>query len=149
MYKKRSLTLAPLLASLIAAGSLVACNRAEEPRTAGQTVDRTIAKADQKTNEIGADARAAADRAAAATADAGAKASNSVRDAAITVEVKALLAKEPNLSALAINVDTAGGRVALRGNAPTGAAKDRATALARSVSGVTAVDNELAVKAGS
>ena len=82
---------------------------------AGQALDQTIAKTEQKTSEIGADARAAADRAAAATADAGSKAANSVRDAAITVEVKALLAKEPNLSALAINVDTAGGRMALRG----------------------------------
>lgn len=149
MSNSRSLTLAPLLASLIAAGSLVACNRAEEPRTAGQTVDRTIAKTESAAREAAADTRAAADRAAAATADASAKASNSVRDAAITMEVKAMLAKDPNLSALAINVDTAGGRVALKGTAPTGAAKDRATELARSVSGVTAVNNELAVKAGS
>lgn len=149
MPNHRSLTLAPLLASLIAAGSLVACNRADEPRTAGQAVDQAIAKTEDKARELSADARAAADRAAAATADASAKASNSVRDAAITVEVKALLAKDPNLSALGIDVDTAGGRVALRGTAPSATAKDRATELARSVSGVTAVDNELAVKAGS
>lgn len=149
MSNARSLTLAPLLASLIAAGSLVACNRNEEPRTAGQAVDQTIAKTESAGKDVAADARAAADRAATVTADASAKASNSVRDAAITVEVKAMLAKDPNLSALAINVDTAGGRVALRGTAPTAVAKDRATELARSVSGVTAVENELAVKAGS
>lgn len=149
MSNSRSVTLAPLLASLIAAGSLVACNRAEEPRTAGQALDQTIAKTESVAKDVAADTRAAADRAAIATADASANASNSVRDAAITVEVKAMLAKDPNLSALAINVDTAGGRVALKGTAPTGVAKDRATELARSVSGVTAVDNELAVKAGS
>ena len=149
MANTNSLTLAPLLASLIAAGSLVACDRAEQPRTAGQAVDQTIAKTESAVKEAAADTRAAADRAATATADAGAKASNAVRDAAITMEVKAMLAKDPNLSALAINVDTAGGRVALKGNAPTGAAKSRATELARSVSGVTAVDNELAIKAGS
>lgn len=149
MSKSGSITLAPLLASLIAAGSLVACNRAEEPRTAGQVVDQTVAKTESATRELASDTRAAADRAAAATADATAKASNSVRDAAITVEVKAKLAKDPNLSALAIDVDTAGGRVALKGTAPTGAAKDRATELARSVSGVAAVENQLAVKAGS
>ncbi len=149
MSKSGSITLAPLLASLIAAGSLVACNRAEEPRTAGQVVDQTIAKTESATRELAADARVAADRAAAATADATAKASNSVRDAAITVEVKAMLAKDPNLSAMAIDVDTSGGRVALKGTAPTSAAKDRATELARSVSGVAAVENQLAVKAGS
>ncbi|MEO5771441.1 MAG: BON domain-containing protein [Burkholderiaceae bacterium] len=149
MSTSRSLTLAPLLASLIAAGSLVACNRAQEPRTAGQAVDQTIAKTENAAKDVAADTRAAADRAATATADASAKASNSVRDAAITMEVKAMLAKDPNLSALAINVDTAGGRVALKGTAPTGAAKDRASELARAVSGVTAVNNELAVKAGS
>lgn len=149
MLNARSITLAPLLASLIAAGSLVACNRNQEPRTAGQAVDQTIAKTEAAGKAVAADARAAADRAATVTADASAKASNSVRDAAITMEVKAMLAKDPKLSALAINVDTAGGRVALKGTAPTGVAKDRATELARSVSGVTAVDNELAVKAGS
>lgn len=149
MSNSSSITFAPLFASLIAAGSLVACNRTEPPRTAGQVVDQSIAKTENAAKEIAADARAAADRAAAATANAGAKASNAVSDAAITVEVKAMLAKDPNLSALAINVDTAGGRVALKGTAPTGAARDRATELARAVSGVTAVENELAVKAGS
>ena len=149
MSNSSSLTLAPLLASLIAAGSLVACNRAEQPRTAGQAVDQGIAKTESVAKDVAADTRAAADRAATVTADAGAKASNAVQDAAITVEVKAMLAKDPNLSALAINVDTAGGRVALKGTAPTGAAKDRATELARAVSGVTAVENQLAVKAGS
>lgn len=149
MSNSKSLTLAPLFASLIAAGSLVACNRTEQPRTAGQAVDQTIAKTENTAKDVASDARAAADRAVAATANAGTKASNAVSDAAITVEVKAMLAKDPNLSALAINVDTAGGRVALKGTAPTGAAKDRATELARAVSGVTAVENELAVKAGS
>ncbi len=149
MSKSGSITLGPLLASLIAAGSLVACNRAEEPRTAGQAVDQTIAKTESATRELAADTRAAANRAATVTADATAKASDSVRDAAITMEVKAMLAKDPNLSALAIDVDTSGGRVALKGTAPTSTAKDRATELARAVSGVTTVENQLAVKAGS
>jgi len=149
MTRHSSLTLTPLMASLLAAVTLVACNRAEEPRTAGQVLDQTVSKVEQKANEVGADVRAGTDKAADAARDAGAKTSDAVRDAAITVEVKAMLAKEPGLSALRIDVDTAGGRVALRGSAPTAAARDRATQLAQAVSGVTAVDNELAVKSGS
>ncbi len=149
MTTPRSLTFTPLLASLVAAMVLVACNRAEEPRTAGQVLDQTVSKVEQKSKEISADVRAGADKAADAAKEAGAATSNVVRDAAITVEVKALLAKEPGLSALKIDVDTAGGRVALRGSAPTTAARERATQIAKAVTGVTAVDNELAVKSGS
>lgn len=149
MTTPRSLTFTPLLGSLVAAMVLVACNRAEEPRTAGQVLDQTVSKVEQKSKEISADVRAGADKAADAAKEAGAATSNVVRDAAITVEVKALLAKEPGLSALKIDVDTAGGRVALRGSAPTTAARERATQIAKAVTGVTAVDNELAVKSGS
>ena len=66
-------------------------------------------------------------------------------DAAITASVNADLAKDPDLSALKINVDTANGHVTLRGSAPSDDAKQRATKLASNVKGVTSVDNELAV----
>lgn len=149
MNNPRSLTYTPLLGSLVAAMVLVACNRTDEPRTAGQVLDQTVTKVEQKSKEIGADMRAGSDKAADAAKGAGTKTSDAIRDAAITIEVKALLAKEPGLSALRIDVDTAGGRVALRGSAPTASARERATALAKTVAGVTAVDNELAVKSGS
>ena len=149
MINARSLTLGPLLASLVAAMALVACNRAEEPRTAGQVLDQTVSKVEQQAKEVGADVRAGTEKAADAMADAGAKGSNAVRDAAISVEIKAKLAQDPSLSALRIDVDTAGGRVALRGTAPTAEARERATQLAQAVTGVTAVDNELTVKTGS
>ena len=55
MANTNSLTLAPLLASLIAAGSLVACDRAEQPRTAGQAVDQTIAKTERQISGIRVD----------------------------------------------------------------------------------------------
>ena len=149
MTKQSTLTITPLLASLVAAVALVACNRAEEPRTAGQAVDETVAKVEKQAKEAGAEVRAGTEKAADAMADAGAKTSNAVRDAAISVEVKAKLAREPSLSALRIDVDTADGRVALRGTAPTAAARDRATQLAQAVTGVTAVNNELTITAGS
>ena len=149
MMNPRSLALTPLLASLIATVALVACNRAEEPRTAGQVLDQTVTQVENKAKEIGADMRAGSEKAADAVAVAGTKTADAVRDAAITVEVKAMLAKDPGLSALRIDVDTTAGRVALRGTAPTAAARERASQLAKAVTGVTGVNNELSVKAGS
>ena len=149
MMNPRSLALTPLLASLIATVALVACNRAEEPRTAGQVLDQTVTQVEKKAKEIGADMRAGGEKAADAVAAAGTKTADAVRDAAITVEVKAMLAKDPGLSALRIDVDTTAGRVALRGTAPTAAARERASQLAKAVTGVTGVNNELSVKADS
>ena len=149
MMNPRSLALTPLLASLIATVALVACNRAEEPRTAGQVLDQTVTQVENKAKEIGADMRAGGEKAADAVAAAGTKTADAVRDAAITVEVKAMLAKDPGLSALRIDVDTTAGRVALRGTAPTAAARERASQLAKAVTGVTGVNNELSVKADS
>lgn len=149
MINQRSLTLAPLLASLVAAVALVACNRAEEPRTAGQVLDQTVTQVENKAKEIGADMRAGGEKAADAVAAAGAQTADAVRDAAITLEVKAMLARDPGLSALRIDVDTANGQVALRGTAPTDAARERASQLANAVSGVIGVKNELSVKANS
>jgi hyperosmotically inducible periplasmic protein len=74
--------------------------------------------------------------------------SDKIGDAVITSSVKAELAKDPNLSALKINVDTDNGRVALRGTAPDNVARERATTLAAGVKGVVGVDNQLTVEAG-
>lgn len=71
-----------------------------------------------------------------------------IDDAAITASVNASLAKDPDLSAMKINVDTKSGVVTLNGPAPTPAAKDRATSLAQAVSGVAGVNNNLEVRAG-
>lgn len=68
-------------------------------------------------------------------------------DAAITAQVSAGLAKDPTLSALKIDVDTRDGVVTLNGPAPTQEAKDRATAIAQGVKGVSSVMNQLSVKA--
>jgi len=69
-----------------------------------------------------------------------------VADAAITASVNAELAKDAQLSALKINVDTSAGHVMLRGTAPSPDARERATRLAMAVKGVTAVDNQLEVR---
>ncbi|WP_424022315.1 BON domain-containing protein [Neisseria gonorrhoeae] len=47
-----------------------------------------------------------------------------------------------------INVDTKDGVVTLNGPAPSAAAKDKATDIAKQVKGVTSVNNQLVVKPG-
>jgi len=76
------------------------------------------------------------------------KIGDKVSDAVITTTVKAEIAKDSNLSAVRINVDTDSGRVVLRGTAPNAQARDHATALASSVKGVVSVDNQLTIEAG-
>jgi osmotically-inducible protein OsmY len=66
---------------------------------------------------------------------------------AVTTEVKAKLANDPNTSAANINVKTMdGGVVQLSGFAKSQREKDRAGEIARSVKGVTQVQNSLIVK---
>lgn len=123
--------LVPLIAAVAATFALAACDRgATDNRTAGERVDATVAAVEDKAREVRSEASTAA------------------RDAAITAEVNAQLAKDPALSALRIDVDTDAGRVALKGSAPSAEAKDRATQLARTVEGVTDVDNQLVVGNG-
>jgi osmotically-inducible protein OsmY len=144
---------------LIAASSalaLGACNKNDD-RTAGQKVDSAVAK----TEQAAADAKAKSESAAASTGssikqgateakeavkDAGASVSGAMDDAAITAAVSTGLAKDPDLSAIKIDVDTKGGVVKLSGPAPTAAAKARAEDIAKSVKGVSSVDNNLQVK---
>jgi osmotically-inducible protein OsmY len=129
------LTLAAVaLATLLAAG----CNR-NETRTAGERADATVAAAERKTEN-------AAERAGNATERAAETVGDKVGDAAITASINAELAKDPDLSALRINVDTANGRVVLRGQAPSARARERAATLAQGVKGVTGVDNQLEVR---
>ncbi|MDM0013560.1 BON domain-containing protein [Variovorax sp. J22P168] len=77
---------------------------------------------------------------------AGAAAMGSVDDAAITLSVHKALARDSDLSAQRIDVDTKAGVVRLTGSAPSEAARTRASDLAGSVQGVTTVDNALQVR---
>ena len=67
--------------SVAAAVSMAACSRSDDSRTAGQKVDDTIAKVEQKTEEIKAEVREAARDAKQAGADAAQGASNKVSEA--------------------------------------------------------------------
>ncbi|KZT17803.1 transporter [Acidovorax sp. GW101-3H11] len=148
---------ASLLAVSALALGLAACNKTEEP-TVGQRLDSAV----EKTEQAAADARAKAEAAmqsaetkmekGAASAEATAKqaadtAKGAIDDATITAQVNAGLAKDPDLSAVKINVDTVNGKVTLNGPAPSTVARDRAETIAKAVSGVTSVNNQLVVNA--
>lgn len=100
---------------------------------------------DQAATTTRDDAKVAVDNTKSATENAGAKISEKIDDAVITTSVKTELAKDANLSALKINVDTTQGRVSLKGSAPSREARDHATTLAKNVKGVQSVDNQLKV----
>ncbi|SDZ70230.1 BON domain-containing protein [Variovorax sp. YR752] len=148
-----------------AALTLAACDKSDN-RTAGEKLDSAVAKTEQaadtaaaKTGQAVKDATAKVEsssttaevkegmaNAKEAAKDAGAAMSATVNDAAITASVSAGLAKDPDLSAIKINVDTKAGAVSLKGPAPTAAAKARAEEIAKGVQGVTSVSNQLEVK---
>jgi osmotically-inducible protein OsmY len=142
---------------------LAACDKAQESPTVGQKLDSAVQKADQASEDAKAKAdqalkatenkleqgaskvESAANQAGDAMKDAAHSAGALAEDASITAKVSAALAKDSELSAIKIDVDTKGGAVRLSGPAPSQAAKDRASTLAQSVEGVKSVDNELVV----
>jgi hyperosmotically inducible periplasmic protein len=76
------------------------------------------------------------------------KVKESVGDAVITAKIKAEFAKDKQVSALNIKVDTDDkGVVALSGNARSKAEADKAVKIARDTKGVSSVKNEIKVQA--
>lgn len=168
VFKYPTLRIAGVLAVTALAFGLTACDKMKEP-TVGQKIDAAIEQTEQAAAEAKAKAKAKAQQAlesagakveqgavkaeaaAEGAGDAARQAGNAVLekmdDAAITAQVSAGLAKDPTLSALKIDVDTRDGVVTLNGPAPTQEAKDRATAIAQGVKGVSSVMNQLSVKA--
>ena len=137
---------------------LAGCDKGDN-RTAGEKVDDAIAKTERaadeakvKTERMAEEARAkvessdTASRVSQAAKDAGNAVAKAADDATITAAVNAGLAKDPDLSAISIDVDTHAGKVTLRGPAPNPVAKERAEQIAKDVKGVSAVDNQLEVK---
>jgi hyperosmotically inducible protein len=138
-------TTAGTVCALAAALALGACQRNDDGRTVGQQTDTAIANAEQKAGEIKQDIKQESREAKTDIGQAVDKAGDKMKDATITTAVNAELARDSELSALRINVDTADGRVVLRGTAPNDASRQRATSLASRVDGVVSVDNQLSV----
>ncbi len=146
-----------LVLSVFAVAVLGACGKKDEGQTVGQKLDSAVASTEQAATEAKAKAEASMAKAGDAMKDATQKAEASgaktaetmagkVDDAAITASVLSEFAKDSDLSAIKIDVDTKSGSVTLYGPAPTAAARDKATMLAKSIKGVTSVSNKLVVK---
>ena len=86
-------------------------------------------------------------KAETATTNAMSQAGAALDDAGITAQIKADLIKEPDISALKIDVDTKAGAVTLTGSVPSDALKMRAGDIAKAVKGVNNVSNMLEIKA--
>ena len=143
--------------SLVLLTALAACGKKDESQTLGQQLDSAVAKTEQAATEAKAKAESSMAKAGQSIKDetqkaeaSGKKAADSlagtVDDVAITTAISAAFAKDADLSAIKIDIDTKNGSVVLNGPAPSAAAKDRATAIAKGVKGVNAVDNRLVVK---
>jgi hyperosmotically inducible periplasmic protein len=139
--------------------ALSACGRQDDGKTAGQKLDSAVAKTEQAGEQAkaksesalanaGAAVKEATQKAQASGKEAVGKAGDKIDDMSITSAVSSSLGKDPDLSALKINVDTKNGAVTLNGTAPSRAAVDKASAIAKTVKGVSSVDNKLQVKAG-
>jgi osmotically-inducible protein OsmY len=139
---------------LLAALALTGCGRRDEADTTRTADNTAIVQGQPSTaDQIARDAQIAKDATKDAAIElkdasrsAADQATNKVADAMITTSVNAELARDPKLSALHIDVDTSGGRVALKGTAPDAESRDRATHLASAVKGVVSVDNQLTVQ---
>jgi len=136
---------AATMSTVAAAALLAACDRSDDAPTAGEKLDATVAKVEQTVDQAKADAMAAGKDAKQAMTEAASTVTAKAQDATITAAVNTELAKDKELSALSIDVDTVDGRVSLRGEAPSDTARSRATGLAASIDGVSSVDNQLTV----
>ncbi|MEJ7808597.1 MAG: BON domain-containing protein [Telluria sp.] len=103
-------------------------------------------KTDRATDRMGDKTERATDRMADKTSNAANRTGKVVADSIITTKVKADLFKEPELSAMAIHVETEKGVVMLSGFVGSKADADKAVRLAKSVEGVTQVKSAIKVK---
>jgi osmotically-inducible protein OsmY len=143
--KKIDRRLGMALGSVALLLALGACSPGAETEQAAQkAADATKVAGNQAAAEL----KDAGARAAQVTTEAAGKISEKLDDATISLKVTTGLAADKNLSASRIQVRTHEGVVTLKGPAPSAAARERATEIARNVKGVTSVNNQLSVQSG-
>jgi len=145
--KNQTLFSVPAAGLVLAAVALAGCSPREDASVANTGNNPAVIAQNEppSAGQPRSDAGVAVDNAADATRSAVDAAGDKVADASITTMVNAELAKDTQLSALKIDVDTVDGKVALKGEAPTATAKERAATLAQGVKGVKSVENQLQV----
>lgn len=136
--------IASVLAVSALALGLAACSKTEDA-TVGQRLDSAVDRTEQAATDARIKAEAAMQSAGNKMEQGSQTAKEKIDDATITAQVSAGLAKDPDLSAIKIDVDTVNGSVTLNGPATTPAAKQRAETIASAVKGVTSVNNQLTV----
>lgn len=145
------------LVSLVLLATLGGCGKkVDDNQTVGQQVDTAIAASEQAAADAKVKTKNAMAGAGSTLKDMAQQAEVSGRkmagqaeakfdDLNITAAVTGDLARDSDLSAFKINVDTKDGVVLLKGTAPTTASKERAAAIAKGAKGVVSVDNQLIV----
>ena len=135
------------VASILMVG-LAAC---EQKPQGGKAASESAGTLDGKGGEAGQDAGKAANPspAPAAVAPKAVEPLGASENAALAAKVKAALAAEPGLKALAIDVNASGGAVTLFGTVDTRANRGKAAKLASGVEGVKSVQNNLVLVSGS
>jgi len=111
-----------------------------------RTTDQSAAKTDRAGERMADKTDRAGERMADKTSNAAARTGKVVADTVITTKVKADLFKEPELSAMAIHVETEKGVVMLSGFVDSKSDAEKAVRLAKSVEGVTQVKSAIKVK---
>ena len=136
--------IASVLAVSALALGLAACSK-NDNAPVGQRLDSAVDRTEQAATDARIKAESAMQSAGNNMEQGSQTAMEKIDDATITAQVSAGLAKDPDLSAIKINVDTVNGSVTLNGPATTPAAKERAETIASAVKGVTSVNNQLTV----
>ena len=139
-----------LIACIAATFALAACDQSKDGQTVGQKVgsevDKAVTSAQTAAKDVEQSAKQGINDAAQASKEKSDQMAKAMSDMAITTAINADLAKDKELSALRINVDTKDRHVTLYGSAPNAAAKQRAQDIAMAEKGVAGVDNKLTVE---
>ena len=146
-------------ACLVLLAALSGCEKKDSGQTVGQQLDAAVAKTEQATSAARAKAEDSLSKAGDSMKEAtrkaeisGKKAADSVAasidDMVITALISAEFAKDADLRALKIDVNTKNGSVTLNGQVATAEARDKASTIAKNIKGVNSVNNQLVVKTG-
>jgi len=154
--------------SLGIAIALSGCNKPADTQTPGQKLDSVIGKTEKVAEDLrlqgeqssgdmkakteaafanaGDTLKNATENAKSSTKGVANTAIDKMDDMVISTAISAELLKDAEIKLFRINVDTKDGAVVLKGQVPSDAVRERASAIAKTFSGVQSVDNQLTVK---